>query len=243
MRYQAALEARDLESALIHARDAAQYASNELGARHARTGILMYNLGAVQLRLEHNRDASTTLRKAVSIYRAAYGKDAPETIGPYDKLGLAFEAQGELGPAERAYAEILRLVELDSPGDHAEIARVLVRLASVAEALEERSRVRNYGLRAIRALEADTEDRSLEIGMMHLRLAKNELERGDGRLALKHMEAATPLYEDRLEATDRQLIAYYSFMAQAYDLLGKHSTARKYEKRLEKSQARAGDGS
>jgi hypothetical protein len=237
VRYKSALTARDLESALIHARNAVQYASEELGPRHTQTGILVYNLGSVQLKLEHNRDATNSLRRAVSIYRAVYGKDAADSIGPYDKLGRAFEGLKQWSGAERAYAEKLRLIEHNTPSDYRAIASALLRLATVAEELEAHQRVRNYSMRMVRALEADPQDRAIEVGVTHLRLARNELARGDGRLALKHMEVAIPIYEEKLPADDPRLERYYEFMAQAYDLLGKHSTSRKYEKRLERSRA------
>ena len=73
--------------------------------------------------------------------------------------------------------------------------------------------------------------------MIHLRLARNEFARGgDGRLALKHMEVAAPLYEENLADADPEMLRYYEFMARAYGLVEKKSTARKYQRKLEESR-------
>lgn len=245
--YQLAMRARDLESAALHARRSYSQARYELGPKDPTTGVLAYNLGAVYLRLSRYRDSQSALVTAVEIYRDTHGEYAIENLLPIRRLAQAYYALKDWDNSEKNFVRALTIVERHKGRDDPATTEILLELTAVAEARGEHNRMRNYGRRALRQLEKsdgppsnggkegeanDADARAIELGRLHIALARAEAALGDLRRADQHLEYGLGMLEPRLAPDDRRLTDTYQFAVQLYRGAGKPSTARKYRRKL-----------
>jgi tetratricopeptide (TPR) repeat protein len=226
--YKQAIAAGDLESAVVHARNAYQAAERERGPKDEQTGILAFNLGVVSFELGRYRDSQVALAKAVPIYQTAYGPQDERLIVPLAKLAEAHQALEEWAAAERFYVRAIQIIESKRGRDDLQLGLILGQLAQVAEGLGESKRVRSYGLRAISILTKLDVDDPIAIANLHVPVAHAELVLGNAREARKHTERAVELYESVLARNDPSMLRVYTFAAEIYERTGKDSTARKY---------------
>jgi tetratricopeptide (TPR) repeat protein len=242
--YQLAMRARDLESAALHARRSYSQARYELGPKDPTTGVLAYNLGAVYLRLRRYRDAQSALVTALGIYRDTHGEYAIDNLPPVRRLAQAYYALKAWENSEKNFVRALAIVERDKGRDDPAATEILLELTAVAEARGEHQRMRNYGRRAVRQLEKsdgppsnggeadDADRRAIELGRLHIALARAEAALGDLRRSDQHLEYGLGMLEPRLAPDDRRLTDAYQFAVQLYQGAGKGATARKYRRKL-----------
>jgi tetratricopeptide (TPR) repeat protein len=248
--YQLAMRARDLESAALHARRSYSQARYELGPKDPTTGVLAYNLGAVYLRLRRYRDAQSALVTAVGIYRDTHGEYAIDNLPPVRRLAQAYYALKAWEDSEKNFVRALAIVERHKGRDDPAATEILLELTAVAEARGEHQRMRNYGRRAVRQLEKsddppdnggqegengeadDADERAIELGRLHIALARAEAALGDLRRSDQHLEYGLGMLEPRLAPNDRRLTDAYQFAVRLYQGAGKGSTARKYRRKL-----------
>jgi len=241
--YHEALEARDLTRALRHARDAYELAVSELGPRDFQTGILAYNLGAIYLELDYDRDALKTLSIALPIYDAENGPRSPKNLSLRLKLADANQRLERWQEAERHYVGAIRIIEEERGRDEDEIGVILVELGMVATELQQYKRVRSYGLRALHIFEETRGENEPKLGILHLRLARNELELGDASQALRHLRRGEEIIETGLDAGNPQLAGLYDYMAEIAVAAGKPGLSRGYRKKAKASREASGAGS
>jgi tetratricopeptide (TPR) repeat protein len=231
--YRAAVAERDLDTALIYARRAHRLASEELGGSHEETGVLAYNLGALNYQLKRYRDSVSPLEQAVKIYRENHGKWAEKNLLPVRKLAMAQLALGNLPEAERHYVRTMEILEKHRGRNNPEIAEILLHLMPLARTLEEPKRVRTYGLRALHILGQTPTRKKLEVGEIHVNLAASAMMLGDAGEANRHLGWALEIFEAELPADDRELKEFYRFAAGAYEQLGRTKSARALRRKFQ----------
>lgn len=234
-RYQAALEARDLPTAVVHARRAYLAAVRERGPQAEQTGVLAYNLGIVNFELGRHRDAADALAKALGIYEAVYGAEDERVVKPLTKLAAAHGALEEWASAEREYVRAARILRDARGRDDREIALILGQLTQVADGLDEPKRMRSYGLRALAIVADDAAEEPLLVANLHLAVARAELLLGDVRQAKRHTERGVELYEKAMDEKDPRILEVYGFAAEVYAAYGKDYTARKYRRKVQEA--------
>ena len=74
-----------------------------------------------------------------------------------------------------------------------------------------------------------SQDDSTALGLLHIRLAGNELRLGDARQAIKHIEVALAILENRLPQDDPRWGRIYVLASRTYGYVGKSSSARHYK--------------
>lgn len=242
--YKSATSARNFGEAHRYARRCLELAERELPPNDPNAATLAYNVGAVSLKLERYRDAAAQLEHAVERYRAAYGEYAEETVSPLRRLGKAYVALEQWPLAERAWTRAIEILERNHGRDDPQIAPILFDLVPVAERMKQHKRVKAYGRRAINLYakgpkSKGDDETQIEIGLLHLALARNELELGDFSTSKKHMAAAMDTLEPVLPLGHPHLIALYRFMSEAYAAAGVGSRAHKYKKKLEENEEAA----
>jgi tetratricopeptide (TPR) repeat protein len=233
--YEQAVEAGDLESAVVHARRAYLAAARERGPDDRYTGVLAYNLGVVNLELGRFRDAAVSLARALEIYEKAYGKSDEHLVAPLTKLAAAHQNLEEWVASERAYVRAVRIIEGARGRDEPEIVLLLGQLAQVADGLGEPKRMRSYGLRALSITSDDPEADPTLVAKLHISVARAEMLLGDIRQAKRHTEVAVDLFEKTLGEDDPRTIEVYAFAAEIYDIYGKEYAARKYRRKVEEA--------
>jgi len=233
-RYQEAIEAKDLESAVVHARRAYLAAVRERGPADEYTGVLAYNLGVVNLELGRYRDATVAFEKALPVYEAVHGADSERIVLPLTKLAAAHQALEEWDAAERSYVRATRIIEKTRGDDDPALAGLFGQLALVADGLGEPKRMRAYGLRALAVAHRGEAD-PISVANLHLSVARAEMLIGDVRQAKRHTDVAVELYEKNSPPRDPQLIKVYGFAADIYEHYGKDYTARKYRRKVEEA--------
>ncbi|MDG2333302.1 MAG: tetratricopeptide repeat protein [Myxococcota bacterium] len=235
--YKQALTEKDLEKALLYARKAHTLAQQELGPRHARTGILSYNLGAVSFQLTRYRDALVPLQQAVSIYSEVYGPESEKNLLPLGKLAETTRALGALPWAERHWTRSVEILEINKPRTSPEITEILLELLEVAQDLGEAKRMRSYSKRVLYNLNAAGVSDSVQMGGVHISLAMAEIMLGNAIPANKNLERAIELYETHLPPDDSKLLDLYAFAADAFEQTGRPGLARKCRRKLKESES------
>jgi tetratricopeptide (TPR) repeat protein len=232
--YQKAVAAGDLEDAAVHARRAYRLAEEELGPDDIQTGILAYNVGAVSLQLGRYSDSATALENAARIYGLRYGQYDARTLAPVERLAESQQRLGRSAAAEEHYVRAVEIIERTrGRGDHA-LGPILISLVDIATDLEEWKRARTYGRRAIGVLTPIAPEDAIPLGLLHVRLASNELVLGDAHQAAKHMDAGIEILEVELAADDKRWGRIYVVAAQTYGFAGRSSTSRRYKRNARK---------
>ncbi|MBW2698407.1 MAG: hypothetical protein JRE70_18130, partial [Deltaproteobacteria bacterium] len=111
---------------------------------------------------------------------------------------------------------------------------ILIELVNVATELEAWKRTRSYGLRAIGVLKLEDQDDDVPLGLLHVRLAGNELRLSDVHRAVKHMDAALDILELRLAGDDTRWGPIYVLASQTYGYAGNAARARRYKRNARK---------
>ena len=131
-RYKGAISEKDYETALIYARKVDGAASQQLGTDDPKIGVLAYNLGAVNYHLERYRDSVEPRERAAEFYRKRYGPDAPESLLPVRKLGMAYAALKDWPRAEQRFLQAVGIVEAEQGREAEPIADLLIELIKAA---------------------------------------------------------------------------------------------------------------
>jgi len=229
--YEAAVEADDLEAAVVHARRAYLAAARERGPDDEYTGVLAYNLGVVNYELVRYRDAIESLERAVAVYEEIYGEEHERVATPLAKLAAAHQALEEWEDAERLYVRTARILSDALGPENRKVGLVLAQLGRVADGLGEPKRMRSYGLRALAILGSESDSDPVAVANLHLTVARAELMLGDASQARRHTEIAVELYERGLGQSDPRVLEVYDFAADVYERVGKEYTARKYRRK------------
>ncbi|MBW2232741.1 MAG: tetratricopeptide repeat protein [Deltaproteobacteria bacterium] len=233
-RYTTAVRAHDLESAAVYARRSYQLAQAELGPDEIQTGILAFNLGAVSLELKRYSDATPPLEHAVRVYRLHYGEHDERNLPPERRLAESLQNLERWQQSERHYVRVLKIIESRRGREDPDLGGILIELVNVATELEAWKRTRSYGLRAIGVLKLEDQDDDVPLGLLHVRLAGNELRLSDVHRAVKHMDAALDILELRLAGDDTRWGPIYVLASQTYGYAGNAARARRYKRNARK---------
>lgn len=234
-RYREAVAAKDLESAVVHARRALLAATRELGPQAEQTGVLAYNLGAVNYQLGRYADAAKALEQAIPVYESVYGPSSEQLTKPLVKLAGSHQELEHWDRAERLYVRASSILIEKRGRKDPEVGLILGQLMQVAAGIDDPKRVRSYGLRSLAALDGTDQGDPIALANIHVTVAGAEMRLGDARQARRHTERAVELYESRYERTDPQMLRIYGFAADVFEQTGKESTARKYRRRIRKA--------
>lgn len=228
-RYLEEVADNDFQSAGVHARRAYQMATQDLGPDDLQTGILAYNVGAISLRMQRYRDAVEPLEHALRVYHIHYGEFDEKNVAAERLLGDASWGLDQWPKSERHYVRAIEIIERARGRDDPELGQLLIDLVRVTDALEEYKRCRSYGRRAIHVFAKTSQDDPKALGLLHIRLAGNELRLGDARQAIRHIEAGLEILENRLPQDDPRWGRIYVLASRTYGYVGKSSTARNYK--------------
>jgi tetratricopeptide (TPR) repeat protein len=234
--YVAALQEKDLEKALIYARKSHDLAAAELGLRHARTGVLAYNLGAVRYNLDRYRDALPALQEAVATYAKNYGPESKKNVLALRKLGLTHMELENWSEAERYSVQAIAILEAERGRTDPAITDILLDLTEIARNLQHAKRMRSYAMRALYNLRQGDDPDALGVGHVYVSLATAEMLLGNASATNKSLDRALEIYEIHLTLEDPQLRALYTFAADAFERTGRSSAARKYRRRLKENE-------
>ena len=234
-RYKEAIAERDLESAVVHGRRAYLASKRDRGAKDARTGVLAYNLGAVNHELGRHRDATVYLGEAVAIYGVVHGERSERIIAPLRRLAAAHQALEEWVPAERYSVRAIDVIEATRGREDPEIGQILIELTAIANGLGAHKRLRSYGLRGLAILDRGPVEDPFQIVQLHVAVAGAEMVLGDGRQANRHTERAVEICEESFGEYSPQSLQIYAFAADVYEKIGKETAARKYRRKIRKA--------
>lgn len=235
--YKQALAEKDLEKALLYANKAHTLVQQELGPSHNKTGVLSYNLGAVNFQLTRYRDALAPLQQAVSIYSEIYGPESEKNLLPLGKLAETTRALGALPWAERHWTRSIEILEVNKPRTAPEITVILLELLEVAQDLGKAKRMRTYAKRVLYNLNAAGVSDSMQMGGVHISLAMAEIMLGKAIPANENLERAIELYEMHLPPDDSKLLDLYVFAADAFEQTGRPGLARKCRRKIKESES------
>lgn len=231
-RYSKAIEANDLEGAVVYARRALRASERERGPADPQTGVLAYNLGVVNFELGRYRDAAAALRQALPIYEAVHGVDSEKYTKPLIKLAASHQQLEEWASAERLYVQASDILIALRGRDDETVGLILGQLTQVASGLDDPTRVRSYGLRSLAILSRVEEPDPIAVANLHIAIAGAEMQLGEPRKGRKHTERAVELYEGEFEENDPRMLGVYEFASRIYDQTGREATARKYRRRI-----------
>ena len=234
-RYKVAISEKDYETALVYARKVDGAASQQLEADDPKVGVMAYNLGAVNYHLERYRDSVEPLQRAAEFYTKNFGPDAPESLLPVRKLGMAYAALEDWPRAEKRLLQAVGIIELQQGREAEPIGDLLIELIKAAQEQEAFRRSRNYGQRALYILDQAGKTRSHRSGRIHIDLVTAEMQLGDARAANRHMGWAIEIYEENFGEQDAEVKAVYRLAADVYAQTGNEPTARKSRRRAESS--------
>ena len=234
--YRNALIAQDFETALIYARKGHALALRDLGLRHAQTGVLAYNLGAVSYRLKRYRDALAPLLEAEQTYAENYGLDSKKNLLPVRKLAATSQALGNWPEAERYSVRAMEIIEAERGRTAPEITEILLDLTKITQNLGQAKRMRTYANRALYNMHQSEDPKALAIGHAYITLATAEIMLGDAVGVNKSLDRAIEIYEIHFSADDAQLLGLYAFAAETFEQTGRTGSARKYRRRLNDSE-------
>jgi tetratricopeptide (TPR) repeat protein/cellulose biosynthesis protein BcsQ len=171
-----------------HARAVAKWAE-EKGIEQA--GMLWSNLGSHLYIVADYAGARASLRRALALWREAYGEEHPLVATALNNLGNVQQTLGDLEGARGSYEQALRIDEAAYDPDHPNVAQAINNLGSIQQDLGDLEGARGSYERALRIDEA-------AYGPDHPNVARDVNNLGSVQQALGDLEGARASFEQAL---------------------------------------------
>jgi tetratricopeptide (TPR) repeat protein/CHAT domain-containing protein len=130
-RYDELYTVGDIAGALVQAQTIEAAIKKQVGANHHDYAIALRRLAAVYVRQSRNRDAETTLQRALSILEKAPGPNQTDLILAFTDLSAVYRALDQPATAEPLAERALMITEKAWGPRHPLVAESLINLAKV----------------------------------------------------------------------------------------------------------------
>jgi hypothetical protein len=132
---------------------------------------------------------------------------------------------------------VSRIQESPSEDQSETLGRIYNRLRKIAEEMDSKPRVKQYGIKAVNAYTQARGPESLEVGVLTIELGRNAVDMGDYDEAAKLLDHGVAIVEANLAPDDPQLLAVYTYLVSFYEAAGDPIKQRRYRTRLKRGRS------